>query len=209
MGLLAAGAESARERETNALLEIRSVIVDGAPVSPRPNKKLRLSSHTRTVTFGFGPTPNAIPHPIRIRFKLDGYDEDWRESDGEMRVCVRFLGATGDQVSETIFRVVGQSAGWTANLETASFTHRRETIVVPPRATSFWVVMSSAGPPPTVGIYAITNLVIKTLTANAAPPTVSLPWPFDSATGTAAGATPPLGLDARWVAPQHGDGFRE
>ncbi len=192
MEILAAGAESARQRETNALLEIRSVMVDGAPVSPRPNEKLRLSSHTRTVTFGFGPTTNAIPHPIRIRFKLDGYDEDWREYDGEMRVCVRFLGATGDQVSETVFRVVGQSAGWTANPKTAPFTHRRETIVVPPRATSFWVVMSSAGPPPTVGIYAITNLVIKTLPANAASPTVSLPWGFDATTpGIAAGGAPP------------------
>ena len=30
-------------------------------------------------------------------------------TDGEMRVCVRFLDGTGDQVGETIFRVVGQS----------------------------------------------------------------------------------------------------
>ncbi len=193
--LPAAGAEGARVHETNALFEIRSVIVDGAPVSPRPVEKLRLSSHTRTVTFGFGPTTNASPQPIRIRFKLDGYDEGWREYDGEMRVCVRFLDGTGDQVSETIFRVVGQTAGWTGNPETAVFTHRRETIVVPPRATRFWVVMSSAGPPPTVGVYAITNLVIKTQPANAAPPTVSLPWAFDTvAPGTAAG-----GAAAGWM----------
>ena len=187
----AAGAEGVRDRETNALLEIRSVIVDGTPVSPHPVEKLRLSSHTRTVTFGFGPTTNATPQPIRMRFKLDGYDEGWREHDGEMRVCVRFLGATGDQVSERVFRVVGQSAGWTGNPETASFTHRRETIVVPPRATRFWVVMSSAGPPPTVGVYAITNLVIKTQPTNDAPPTVCLPWAFDSAgPGMAIGGAP-------------------
>ncbi len=114
------GAEGVRDRETNALLEIRSVIVDGTPVSPRPAEKLRLSSSTRTVTFGFGPTTNAIQQPIRMRFKLDGYDEGWREQAGEMRLCVRFLDGTGDQVNETIFRVVGQSAGWTGNPETAS-----------------------------------------------------------------------------------------
>lgn len=188
---LALGAEGMRDRETSALFEIRSVIVDGAQVSPRPDEKLRLSSHTRTVTIGFGPTTNAIPQPIRIRYRLDGYDEGWREYDGEMRVCVRFLGGTGDQVSETIFRVVGQSAGWTGNPETASFKHRRETIVVPPRATSFWVVMSSAGPPPTVGVYAITNLVVKTQPANAAPLTVALPWAFDAADpGMTAGGAP-------------------
>ena len=55
------GADVVRDRETNALLEIRSVTVNGAPVSPRPTEKLRLPSPTRTVTFGFGPTTNAIP----------------------------------------------------------------------------------------------------------------------------------------------------
>jgi signal transduction histidine kinase len=190
-----AGAEGAHDRETNAPLEIRSVIVDGTPVSPRPDEKLRLSPRTRTVTFGFGPTTNAIRHPIRIRFKLDGYEAGWREYAGDMRVCVRFLDGTGDQVSETVFRVVGQSAGWTGNPETAWFTHRRQTIVVPPRATSFWVVMSSAGPPATVGVYAISNLVIKTQPANGAPPTVSLPWAFDApAPGLAVG-----GLPAGWM----------
>lgn len=180
MRLPAVGAAGVRDRETNALLEFRSVTVDGAPVSPRPADKLRLRSHTRTVVFGFGPTTNAVRQPIRMRFKLDGYEEDWREYAGEMRVCIRFLGDTGDQVSETVFRVVGQTAGWTGNPETAAFTHRRETIVVPPRATRFWVVMSSAGPPPTVGIYAITNLVIKTQPADNVPPSVSLPWEFDA-----------------------------
>lgn len=184
-------AEGVRDRATNLLLEIRAVIVDGSPIAPRSDQTLRLSSHPRMVIFGFGPTTNAIRQPIRIRFKLDGYDENWRESIGEMRMCVRFLDETGDQVSETIFRVVGQSTGWTGNPETASFTHRRETIVVPPRATSFWVVMSSAGPPATVGVYAITNLVIRTKPANAALSTVSLPWAFATpAPGMAPGAAP-------------------
>ncbi len=189
--LPAVGADVVRDRETDALLGIRSVIVDGAPVSQRPAEKLRLSPHTRAVRFVFGPTTNALLQPIRIRFKLDGYDEGWREQAGEMRMCVRFLDGTGDQVNETIFRVVGQSAGWTGNPETALFTPRRETIVVPPHATSFWVVMSSAGPPATVGVYAITNLVIKTQSANNAPPTISLPWAFEAAgPGMAAGGAP-------------------
>jgi signal transduction histidine kinase len=184
-------AEGARDRETNALLGIRSVIVDGAPVFRRPDQKLRLSPHTRVVTFGFGPNTNAIRQPIRIRFKLDGYDEGWREHDGSMHLGVRFLDGTGDQVSKTVFTIVGQSAGWTGDPETAEFKHRRETIVVPPRATSFWVVMDSAGPPATVGVYAITNLVIKSQPANDAPLTVALPWAFDAVDpGMAAGGTP-------------------
>jgi signal transduction histidine kinase len=184
-------AQTTVHAHTNALLEIRAMIVDGTPVSLRTDAKLRLSSQTRTVTFGFGPTTNAIRSPIRIRFKLDGYDADWREYDGSMRLCVRFLDATGDQVGETIFSVVGQSAGWTGSPETAVFTPRRESIVAPPRASAFWVVMSSAGPPATVGVYAITNLVIKTQLTNDVPPTISLPWAFGAAApGIAAGDSP-------------------
>jgi signal transduction histidine kinase len=186
-----ASAEGASDRATNALLGITSVTVDGNPVSPRPVEKVRLSSHTRMVSFGFGPATNGIRQTIRVRFKLDGYDSDWREAAGDMRMCIRFLGDTGDQVSESIFRVIGQSADWTGNPETSSFTHRRETIVVPARATSFWVVMTSAGPPATVGVYAITNLVIKTGRASGGPPKVCLPWALDPAAGgTAAGSAP-------------------
>ncbi len=168
------------------------MVADGAPISLRATGRLRLSPHTRSVTFGFGPTANAVGHPARIRFKLDGYDKDWREYDGSMRLCVRFLDGTGDQISETVFRVAGQSAGWTGSPDTAPFLQRRETILVPPRAVSFWVVMSSAGPPATVGVYAISNLVVKTQPSNGAPATVCLPWPFAAADApTAAGGAPP------------------
>ena len=59
--LPAVGAQGARDCETNALLEIRSVIVDGAPGSPRPAEKLRLSSHPRTVTNRPGTNNSNVP----------------------------------------------------------------------------------------------------------------------------------------------------
>jgi hypothetical protein len=132
-------AEGARDRETNALLEIRSVIVDGAPVSPRPAEKLRLSSHPRTVTFAFGPTTNAIRQPIRIRFKLDGYDEGWREQDGEMRLCVRFLDGTGDQVNETILGpLVRALAGPATRKPPCSRMSGKPSWCLPARRASGW-----------------------------------------------------------------------
>lgn len=108
-----------------------------------------------------------------------------------MRLCVRFLDSTGDQVGENVFKVVGQSPGWSGNLATALFAQRHETIVVPPRAKSFWVVMSSAGPPATVGVYAITNLVIKCQPANGVAPSICLPWAFEAGGGAAADGTSP------------------
>ena len=184
-------AQGLRGIETNAAVEIRSLAVDGAPLSVQPGAKLHLPPQPHTVSFAFGPSTNTASDPVRFRFKLDGYEEEWREYDGSMRLCIRFLDDTGDQVGETVFKVVGQSPGWTGNLETSTFLQRRETIVVPPHARSYWVVMSSAGPPATVGVYAITNLVIRNQPSQDSLSTVSLPWAFDlPASNSVAGAAP-------------------
>jgi len=60
-------AQAADQVRTNGLLEIQSVIVDGAPVPLRSDEKLRLSPRTRTVTFGFGATTNAARQYQRAR----------------------------------------------------------------------------------------------------------------------------------------------
>jgi hypothetical protein len=111
-----------------------------------------------------------------------------------MRLCLRFLDSSGEQVSETEFRVEGQSEGWTGNFETAEFVRRRETVPVPPRAKSLWVVMSSAGPAATVGVYAISNLTIRSQSAADAPPLISLSKAFNAAAGTSGGDAP-----ADWI----------
>lgn len=173
------GLWTAHSQESTAGIRIRSVQVDGEPMPIRQDEKLRLSSQARSIGFEFGLDESHDETPSRIRFKLDGYEDAWRELAGSMRVNVRFLDDVGDQVSETIFRIAGESKGWTGDPATASFTPRREEIEVPPGATKYWVVMTSAGPPATVGIYAITNLVVNRRSATNPEPVVSLPWAFD------------------------------
>ena len=113
------------QSETNALLEIRSLTVDGSPVLLRAGEKLRLARQPQIAVFQFGPNTNRVHGTTRIRFKLDGYEENWREYPAEMRLCLRFLDSRGDQVSETKFNVVGQSAGWIGNSEMAEFIRHR------------------------------------------------------------------------------------
>src|SRR5262249_2380390 len=84
------------------------------------------------------------------------------------------------------------SAGWNGELKTSTFTHRRETVIVPPRATSFWVVMSSAGPPATVGMYVVDHLVVSKL-ADSGSANVLLQLPFDRGTNTEGVSGVPLG----------------
>ena len=159
-------------------LEIRSLTVNGQPVAFAAKEKLRLGATPHNVSFGFGATTNSTV--LRVRYKLDGFDEDWREVPGDMTVSVRFTDANLDQVGESSFRVLGKTEGWTGELDTSPFTHRQETIVVPPGARTLWVVLSSAGPPNTVGIYAITNLVLTRLPGSNEPPSVLLRWAADA-----------------------------
>jgi signal transduction histidine kinase len=162
--------------KTNQLLEIRSLSVNSQPVPLPSGTKLRLASSARNVSFGFGPGTNTNRAPLRIRYKLDGFDDDWHEVQADMGLSVRYIDANLDQVGETLFRVVGQTAGWTGSLETSAFVHRHETVQVPPGAKAFWMVMSSAGPPSSVGIYAITNFVVTRVPADGRAPTIALEW---------------------------------
>jgi len=182
-----------RGGETNASMEIHSVVVDGVRIAFTPGAKLRSGRQPRTVVFEFGPATNHTRMPARVRFKLDGYEDRWREYEADMRLYLRFLDSGGDQVGETIFKVAGQTEGWTGDLRTAAFKHRRETILVPPKARSFWVAVTSAGPPDALGVYAITDLVIKSSSSNNASRALSMREAFDSAADSTTGGSAPEG----------------
>jgi signal transduction histidine kinase len=115
-----------------------------------------------------------------MRYKLDGVDENWREVPGDMTIFVRFTDANLDQVSEMSFKMVGATPGWTGDLDTSPFVHRQESIVVPPGAKGLWIVISSAGPPNSVGIYAITNLVLARLPEGGKTAETLLSWAGES-----------------------------
>lgn len=122
-----------------------------------------LPASPATVTFNYGPLmydgPGAAP--MRIRYKLEGQDPDWREAPNRMRLLIGFLDQNGSEVKAVDFFANGQSPGWTGNFETAPLQHRRETVLVPPGATRFWVVITSAGGPETLGVYVISDFVVR------------------------------------------------
>jgi signal transduction histidine kinase len=97
-----------------------------------------------------------------------------------MSLSVRFVDGNGDPVNESVFRAVGASEGWTGEIETSPFLHRQETLVVPPGAKGLWVAISSAGPPNTVGVYAISNLVVARLQNGEQPLTTLVKWSADA-----------------------------
>src|ERR1700744_2902814 len=92
---------------------------------------------------------------------LAGHEDAWHEFRSEMALNVRFYNSAGDQISQNNYSVSGESTGWTGSLKSSSLTHRRKTLVVPQQATRLLVVISADGPPDTVGIYVVANLVVS------------------------------------------------
>jgi signal transduction histidine kinase len=162
-------AEQSPSNETANVVEIHSVTVDGRPMTLHHGTEVNLGAFPKDINFEFGMNTNIRGAPIRIQSRLDGYENEWKISHGEMFLDLRFFNALGDQVSHTLFLVGGESAGWNGSLKTSPLTHRRETVVAPAEASEVWVFMSSAGPPATLGIYVVANLVVSKQLSNASP----------------------------------------
>ena len=144
---------------TNSL-QISSVFVEGKPVTLTHDGQARLNSFPQAIAFTFGPKAGVEHDGVRLRHKMEGYEDRWLEQPGEMAFNIRFFDESGDQISQNIYRILGESAGWNGSLN-SPLAHRRETLVVPPRATRLWVVISSAGPPASVGIFVVSDLVVS------------------------------------------------
>ena len=159
-------------------LQIGSVTVGGKAVTLTHDRQARLNPFPEAIAFSFGPKSGTEHNWVRLRYKLEGHEDNWAEQPGEMALNVRFFDEAGDQISQNIFRVFGESAGWKGELN-SPLTHRRESIVVPPRASRLWIVLSSAGPPASVGIFVVSDLVVSRLsTSNSLD--VVMRFPFDS-----------------------------
>jgi signal transduction histidine kinase len=160
-------------------LEIQSVLVNGKQIPVSAEDMADLGPFPKAISFTFGPSKDANHAPVRLRYKMIGYDNGWVQAYGEMGLTVRFYNDNGDQINEKIFIVGGDSPGWNGSLATSLLTHRRETLVVPPQATRIMIVISSAGAPSAVGIYVVDSLLVSEIGTNG-DSKVLLRSPFDS-----------------------------
>lgn len=141
------------------------MLVDGKPFHPSEGT-FRVPALAKTVSFRLGRSAQEYPEGCRrMRFKLEGVDEGWRQISSEMCLIVRFADAAGDQVGQRLFPVDGISPGWLGEAENSTFTQRQETVRVPAGAASVTVAISSSGPPTAMGVYAVRNLKLTGVAA--------------------------------------------
>lgn len=151
------------------------VVVHDITVSHKnipPGRDINLGALPSDVVFRFGSLDNSRLPNSRVRCKLEGYDTNWHDSRCYMFLAVRFYNESGDEIGQPDFRVTGESAGWTGSLTDSALTHRREIVTAPPHAARFLVVISSGGPPATIGVYVVANLTVAKVRSNTAPATL-------------------------------------
>jgi signal transduction histidine kinase len=178
---------SARESPgtTNDLppaVQFTSLLVDGherwstsrlpaAPGSPKagaepPGKSLvdiRIPTGHQELKFTFGPSPAASQQPIRLRYRLEGYETNWHDTGDPMRFVVHFRDSQDVPVGSADFPVHGDSPGWTGTIGTSPFVERRQTVIAPERCRNARIWIPSGGNPDTVGIYVIDDLKVTDL----------------------------------------------
>jgi signal transduction histidine kinase len=147
--------------QSNAVLRVNMITLPGRKVLPPFKDELRVGPRPQEILFHFGAGPNPDHTPLRIRCRLDGFEDVWHEGGGEMYFIVRFYNAAGDSIHQVKYIVRGASPGWTGSLESSPFLHRKENLVAPPNAARLMIVLSSAGPPATIGVYVVQGLVIS------------------------------------------------
>jgi signal transduction histidine kinase len=152
-------------------LIVKGVTVDGQAMPTGPNG-LKLGARPGEVIFHFGSPDNLHLPDKRVRYKLEGYDSDWRDGGCYMFLAVRFYNETGDEVGQEDFKVAGDSAGWKGSFINSALTHRREVVTVPAHASRLLIVISSGGPPATIGNYVVANLAVRKMDSNTVPVTL-------------------------------------
>jgi signal transduction histidine kinase len=146
------------------------VLVDGKAIEPS-SAGFRIPASHKSVSVRLGtPSESSNQESRRMRFKLEGVDNDWRQISSEMSLMMRFGNAAGDQVGQHTFRASGTSGGWKGSIEKSSFTKRREVARVPAESAFVTAAISSSGPPTALGVYVVRDLKILRAGANGLEP---------------------------------------
>ena len=109
----------------------------------------------------FGAAKTAAKMPIRIRYRLEGWDERWRDMPGAMWLVLRFLDEGGRAISSASFQRVGESAGWRGEIPRSEFHVTADFAVAPERTKSVQLLLVSGGTPRTTGVWVVRRLRIS------------------------------------------------
>ncbi len=151
-------------------LSIDKVKVDGAPQvhvenldKPEALPNVIEISSKNEIQFEFSEKQPPGQSTARLRYKLEGIDEKWRDLRPRtpMRLILQFSGSDRRGIGITPFEIEGETAGWRGKIEWSDFQDFREQTFVPEAAAYLRFQVTSAGSDAGIGVIGIDALHLQ------------------------------------------------
>ncbi len=123
------------------------------------------------------------PEPVRIQYRLDGWDEGWVDPESFMFLQLRFSNEDGRRIESLRVPRAGSSKGWTGDPKTSRFTVTSEKFVVPAGARHMQLTFYSGGSPRTTGVWLVKHVRIAVGDTTGRSQSILLDEAFNSGTG--------------------------
>jgi len=135
--------------KVGAEIRISEVLVDGRPVevpaerSGGDRKPFHIPSSSRALRFHFTETDDSGGPSARLRYRLEGYEEGWRDLSRApgAKISVQFTDKEFKIVGTQDFPMQGETPGWRGSVQESDLLPCEETMVAPDRTTAARVVV--------------------------------------------------------------------
>jgi hypothetical protein len=104
------------------------------------------------------------PPVVRLRTRLEGWENDLQDHDSQMYLMLRFLDRDNRPVGSAAFIRQGESPGWGGLPQNSRWHQHADETVVPDRASRLRILMVSGGVPRTTGFWTVRRLKLTALT---------------------------------------------
>ncbi len=140
--------------------------------------------------------PGGKAQVVRLRSRLEGLQDEWRDHESQMWLVLRFLDAANQAVSSAAFIRKGESPGWGGLPQNSRWHQRIDEAVVPERSVRVQILLVSGGTPRTSGFWAVRRLRLTVPAAGDATKAAQL---FQLEALRGAGLTSPQGNPDGWL----------
>lgn len=155
-----------------AEIRITKVAADGRTLPiPHPSASedqenvgsVKLTSTAQSVQVHFLNETPSKEKPVRLRYKLEGVDADWRDLPSSMVVWFRLLDKEGTFVAGNTLDLTGESPGWNGRPEDAPLEPLQISVTAPPQADRFRLYFISHKNTKEIGQLIVTDITVRLL----------------------------------------------
>jgi signal transduction histidine kinase len=141
--------------------------------------------------------PPGTPPVVRLRSRLEGWENEWQDHESQMWLVLRFLDENNGAVSSAAFVRKGESPGWGGLPQNSRLHKRVDEAIVPERCSRVQVLLVSGGTPRTTGFWAVRRLRLTALQPGGEPMPGTPLFQLGALSGV--GLDSPRGNPAGWV----------